>query len=36
MVALVLAEALLQKFGGDSLQETQRNFEGYQRQLDEF
>ena len=36
MVALVLAGALLQKFGGDSLPETQRNFEGYQRQLDEF
>jgi chorismate synthase len=36
MVALVLAEALLQKFGGDSLPETRRNFEGYQRQLDEF
>jgi chorismate synthase len=36
MVALVLAEAFLEKFGGDSLGETQRNFEGYQRQLDEF
>lgn len=36
MVALVLAGALLEKFGGDSLGETQRNFEGYQRQLDEF
>jgi chorismate synthase len=36
MVALVLAEAFLDKFGGDSLQETQRNFEGYGRQLDQF
>jgi len=36
MVALVLAEAFLQKFGGDSLAETRRNFEGYQRQLDNF
>jgi chorismate synthase len=36
MVALVLAEAFLQKFGGDSLAETRRNFEGYQRQLDSF
>lgn len=29
MVALVLAEAVLEKFGGDSLAETRRNFEGY-------
>jgi len=36
MVAFVLAEAFLQKFGGDSLTETQRNFSGYVRQLDEF
>ncbi len=36
MVALALAEAFLQKFGGDSLDETRRNFEGYQRQLDSF
>ena len=36
MVALVLAEAFVQKFGGDSLAETRRNFEGYQRQLDAF
>jgi chorismate synthase len=36
MVAFVLAEAFLEKFGGDSLDETRRNFEGYQRQLDEF
>jgi chorismate synthase len=36
MVALELASAFLQKFGGDSLEETQRNFEGYERQLDNF
>jgi chorismate synthase len=36
MVALVLTEAFLEKFGGDSLDETRRNFEGYERQLDAF
>ena len=29
MVALVLAEAVLEKFGGDSVQETRRNVTGY-------
>ena len=29
MVAFVLAQALLEKFGGDSLSETRRNFDGY-------
>jgi chorismate synthase len=29
MVALVLAEAVLEKFGGDALSETRRNVEGY-------
>jgi chorismate synthase len=29
MVALVLAEAVLEKFGGDSVQETRRNADGY-------
>ena len=29
MVALVLAEAVLEKFGGDSVQETRRNVESY-------
>ncbi|MFQ5536183.1 MAG: chorismate synthase [Gemmatimonadota bacterium] len=29
MVALVLADAFLEKFGGDSLGEVRRNFEGY-------
>lgn len=36
MVAFTLAQALLEKFGGDSLAETRRNFAAYQRQLDEF
>ena len=29
MVALVLAEAVLEKFGGDSVAETRRNFNSY-------
>jgi chorismate synthase len=36
MVALVLADAFLQKFGGDSLAELRRNFDNYARQLNEF
>jgi chorismate synthase len=36
MVALVLADAFLQKFGGDSLPEMRRNFDGYARQVEEF
>ncbi|MGA8223648.1 MAG: chorismate synthase [Candidatus Acidiferrales bacterium] len=36
MVALELAGAFLEKFGGDSIEETRRNFEGYERQLDNF
>jgi len=36
MVALVLADAFLQKFGGDSLAEMRRNFENYARQIEEF
>lgn len=36
MVGYVLAEAFLEKFGGDSLEETRRNFQGYQKQLDDF
>jgi chorismate synthase len=36
MVALVLADAFMEKFGGDSIEETRRNFAGYRRQLDEF
>jgi chorismate synthase len=33
MVALVVAQAFLEKFGGDSLQETRRNYEGYIAQV---
>lgn len=33
MVALVLAEAMREKFGGDSLTEMHRNFDGYLEQL---
>src|SRR5467141_700390 len=36
MVALVLADAFLQKFGGDSLAEMRRNFDAYARQIDAF
>lgn len=35
-VAFVLAEAFLQKFGGDSLNETQRNYEGFMQQVAAF
>ena len=35
MAAFVLAEALLEKFGGDSLGEVQRNLAGYLARLDE-
>ncbi len=34
MLALVLAEAMIEKFGGDSLREMRRNYEGYLAQLD--
>jgi chorismate synthase len=33
MVALVLAEAVLEKFGGDSVQEVRRNFQSYMENL---
>jgi len=33
MVAIVLAQALLEKFGGDNLSETRRNFEAYQKTI---
>ena len=33
MVALTLARCALEKFGGDSIGETKRNFEGYLKQL---
>jgi chorismate synthase len=36
MVAITLAGALREKFGGDSLREMKRNVEGYRRQLAEY
>ena len=36
MVAFVLAEAVLEKFGGDSLKETTRNYRGYLKQLEAY
>jgi chorismate synthase len=36
MVALVLAQAFLEKFGGDTLIETRRNFDGYIQQVRAF
>ena len=36
MVALVLAQAFLEKFGGDSLDETRRNYLGYMEQVKSF
>ncbi len=36
MVAIVLASAFLEKFGGDSVDETKRNYEGYLAQIKSF
>jgi chorismate synthase len=36
MVALTLAKSILEKFGGDSMFETLRNFAGYRQQIKEF
>ncbi|MCC6585155.1 MAG: chorismate synthase [Bryobacterales bacterium] len=36
MVAIVLAQVFLEKFGGDSLRETRRNYEGYLEQVRNF
>jgi chorismate synthase len=36
MMALVLAAAMVEKFGGDSMGEMRRNFDGYSRQLREY
>ena len=33
MVALVIADAVIEKFGGDSVEETKRNYEGYLKQV---
>ena len=36
MVSIVLASAMLEKFGGDSLREAKRNYDGYQAQVKSF
>ncbi|MFH1858071.1 MAG: chorismate synthase, partial [Candidatus Omnitrophota bacterium] len=36
VVAFEIADCFLEKFGGDSLRETKRNYEGYLKQLKEF
>jgi len=36
MVALTLARSALEKFGGDSMKETKRNFQGYLEQLKKY
>jgi chorismate synthase len=36
MVALTLARCALEKFGGDSMGETLRNFQGYRQQLESY
>lgn len=36
MLAIVLANSMREKFGGDSIEEMKRNFEGYLQQLKEF
>jgi chorismate synthase len=36
MLALVLVDAFLEKFGGDSLPETKRNFDAYIASHQEF
>jgi len=36
MVALVLAQAMMEKFGGDSLKESRRNFDGYIKQVRDY
>jgi len=33
MLAIVLADAMLEKFGGDSMQETRRNVDGYLKSI---
>jgi chorismate synthase len=33
MMAIVLAQAFLEKFGGDSLEEIRRNYDTYQESL---
>jgi chorismate synthase len=35
MVAIVLADAMLEKFGGDAMTEVRRNVDGYTRHIEE-
>jgi chorismate synthase len=36
MTCIVLADAVLEKFGGDSMRELRRNVDGYRAQLGEY
>lgn len=36
VVALVMADSLLEKFGGDSMEEIKRNYKGYLKQISKF
>jgi len=36
MVAITLARAMREKFGGDSMREMRFNFDGYQQQISEY
>lgn len=36
MLALVIADSLLSKFGGDSMEEIKRNYQGYLKQINQF
>jgi chorismate synthase len=36
MVAITLSRAMREKFGGDSMREMRRNFDGYQQQISEY
>ncbi len=36
MTALIIADSVLEKFGGDSMKETRRNYKGYLKQISEF
>jgi chorismate synthase len=36
MTALIIADSFLEKFGGDSIEETKRNFDGYKEYLKKF
>jgi chorismate synthase len=36
MLAIVLANSMREKFGGDSIEEMRRNFDSYTRMVDEY